>query len=136
MLIGQTTVLPNGTWSLRPDNPLAEGPHSITIKQTDAAGNQSPAASLTAPDTTPDILSVVDDQPGVTGPISQNGITNDRTPTLNGTAEPGSTITIHSGGDVLGTVVVPSSGQWTFTPSTPLAEGAHVLTATSSNGNV
>ncbi|HDC4319811.1 BapA prefix-like domain-containing protein [Enterobacter cloacae subsp. cloacae] len=222
VLIGQTTVLPNGTWSLRPDNPLAEGPHSITIKQTDAAGNQSaesqpvnftvdttppalpviainpvgtqvtgtaepgskivitnsngdvigrattdgngnfvatlspaqtngeqlsvvatdaagnqsPAASLTAPDTTPDILSVVDDQPGVTGPISQNGITNDRTPTLNGTAEPGSTITIHSGGDVLGTVVVPSSGQWTFTPSTPLAEGAHVLTATSSNGNV
>ncbi|MCF2230470.1 type I secretion system permease/ATPase [Enterobacter cloacae] len=78
----------------------------------------------------------MDDQPGVTGPISQNGITNDRTPTLNGTAEPGSTITIHSGGDVLGTVVVPSSGQWTFTPSTPLAEGAHVLTATSSNGNV
>ncbi|HHU4045151.1 TPA: BapA/Bap/LapF family large adhesin [Enterobacter cloacae] len=222
VLIGQTTVLPNGTWSLRPDNPLAEGPHSITIKQTDAAGNQSaesqpvnftvdttppalpvtainpvgtqvtgtaepgskivitnsngdvigrattdgngnfvatlspaqtngeqlsvvatdaagnqsPAASLNAPDTTPDILSVVDDQPGVTGPISQNGITNDRTPTLNGTAEPGSTITIHSGGDVLGTVVVPSSGQWTFTPSTPLAEGAHVLTATSSNGNV
>lgn len=222
VLIGQTTVLPNGTWSLRPDNSLAEGPHSITIKQTDAAGNQSaesqpvnftvdttppalpviainpvgtqvtgtaepgskivitnsngdvigrattdgngnfvatlspaqtngeqlsvvatdaagnqsPAASLTAPDTTPDILSVVDDQPGVTGPISQNGITNDRTPTLNGTAEPGSTITIHSGGDVLGTVVVPSSGQWTFTPSTPLAEGAHVLTATSSNGNV
>ena len=134
-VIGRATTDGNGNF-VATLSPAQTNGEQLSVVATDAAGNQSPAASLTAPDTTPDILSVVDDQPGVTGPISQNGITNDRTPTLNGTAEPCSTITIHSGGDVLGTVVVPSSGQWTFTPSTPLAEGAHVLTATSSNGNV
>ncbi|MEG7492853.1 Ig-like domain-containing protein, partial [Enterobacter hormaechei] len=41
VVIGTTTVLPNGTWSITPTSPLAEGAHSITLRETDAAGNQS-----------------------------------------------------------------------------------------------
>ncbi|MGK4624031.1 Ig-like domain-containing protein, partial [Raoultella ornithinolytica] len=37
------------------------------------------------------------------------------------------------GSDVLGTTVVPSSGLWSFTPSTPLTDGTYVLTATATD---
>ncbi|WP_395278777.1 BapA/Bap/LapF family large adhesin [Enterobacter bugandensis] len=221
--VGTTTVLPNGTWSVTPDGPLADGTHTITVVETDAAGNQSaasepiiftvdttpplapgdlvvsndggtitgtaepgstvtiregdailgtpvadsegnfsltltppklngeiltadatdaagntgPATSAAAPDITPPqapvIVSVIDDVLNTTGPVDQNGLTNDRAPTLNGTGEPGSTITIFNGSDIIGTVVVPSSGLWNFTPPSPLADGTYVLTATATD---
>ncbi|HDR2492240.1 TPA: BapA prefix-like domain-containing protein [Enterobacter bugandensis] len=221
--VGTTTVLPNGTWSVTPDGPLPDGTHTITVVETDAAGNQSaasepiiftvdttpplapgdlvvsndggtitgtaepgstvtiregdailgtpvadsegnfsltltppklngeiltadatdaagntgPATSAAAPDITPPqapvIVSVIDDVLNTTGPVDQNGLTNDRAPTLNGTGEPGSTITIFNGSDVIGTVEVPSSGLWSFTPPSPLADGTYVLTATATD---
>ncbi|HHD7197755.1 TPA: BapA/Bap/LapF family large adhesin [Enterobacter kobei] len=223
VVVGTTTVLPNGTWSIRPDGPLPDGAHSITVVETDAAGNQSaasapinftvdttpplapgnlvvsndggtisgtaepgstvtirdgnvilgtsvadsvgnftltltqpklngetltanatdaagntgPATAAAAPDTTPPqtpvIVSVIDDVQATTGPVGQNGLTNDRAPTLNGTSEPGSTITISNGSDILGTVNVPSSGLWSFTPPVPLSNGTYVLTATATD---
>ncbi|KJI58030.1 adhesin [Enterobacter kobei] len=223
VVVGTTTVLPNGTWSIRPDGPLPDGAHSITVVETDAAGNQSaasapitftvdttpplapgnlvvsndggsisgtaepgstvtirdgnvilgtsvadsegnftltltppklngetltanatdaagntgPATAAAAPDTTPPqtpvIVSVIDDVQATTGPVGQNGLTNDRAPTLNGTGEPGSTITISNGSDILGTVNVPSSGLWSFTPPVPLPNGTYVLTATATD---
>lgn len=221
--IGTTTVLPNGTWSVTPSGPLPDGTHTITVVETDAAGNQSaasepiiftvdttpplapgdlvvsndggtitgtaepgstvtiregdailgtpvadsegnfsltltppklngeiltadatdaagntgPATSAAAPDVTPPqapvIVSVIDDVLNTTGPVEQNGLTNDRAPTLNGTGEPGSTITIFNGSDIIGTVDVPSSGLWSFTPPSPLADGTYVLTATATD---
>ncbi|QCE22682.1 BapA prefix-like domain-containing protein [Enterobacter bugandensis] len=221
--VGTTTVLPNGTWSVTPDGPLPDGTHTITVVETDAAGNQSaasepiiftvdttpplapgdlvvsndggtitgtaepgstvtiregdailgtpvadsegnfsltltppklngeiltadatdaagntgPATSAAAPDISPPqapvIVSVIDDVLNTTGPVDQNGLTNDRAPTLNGTGEPGSTITIFNGSDIIGTVAVPSSGLWSFTPPSPLADGTYVLTATATD---
>ncbi|MCU6161348.1 BapA prefix-like domain-containing protein [Enterobacter bugandensis] len=221
--IKTTPVLPNGTWSVTPDGPLPDGTHTITVVETDAAGNQSapsepitftvdttpplapgdlvvsndggtitgtaepgstvtiregdailgtpvadsegnfsltltppklngeiltadatdaagntgPVTSVAAPDITPPqapvIVSVIDDVLNTTGPVDQNGLTNDRAPTLNGTGEPGSTITIFNGSDVIGTVEVPSSGLWSFTPPSPLADGTYVLTATATD---
>ncbi|HAS1430561.1 TPA: BapA prefix-like domain-containing protein, partial [Enterobacter hormaechei] len=225
VVIGTTTVLPNGTWSITPTNPLAEGAHSITLRETDAAGNQSglsqpinftvdltpplapenvvisadgttvtgtaepgstvtirengvkvgeavavdqgnfsvdlippkangealtadatdtagntgPTAPFDAPDITaaqtPVITGVVDDAPGVTGPVSQNGLTNDSTPTINGTGEPGTTITLYSGTTEIGTAVVSANGQWSITLETALPDGGHVLTATAVDAN-
>ncbi|WP_336214425.1 BapA/Bap/LapF family large adhesin [Enterobacter sp. P82] len=224
VIIGATTVLPNGTWSITPNGPLPEGTHSITVTETDAAGNQStasapitftvdttppsapgnlvvsndggtisgtaepgstvtiregdaivgtpvvadsqgnfsvtlnppklngeiltadatdtagntsPTTSAAAPDITPPqtpvIVSVIDDVQATTGPVGPNGLTNDRAPTINGTGEAGSTITISNGSDVLGTVVVPQSGLWSFTPPSPLVDGTYVLTATATD---
>ncbi|WP_080460159.1 BapA/Bap/LapF family large adhesin, partial [Enterobacter cloacae] len=109
----------------------------LTADATDAAGNTGPATSAAAPDITPPqtpiIVSVIDDVQATTGPVGPNGLTNDRAPTVNGTGEAGSTITIYNGSDVLGTVVVPSSGLWSFTPPTPLTDGTYVLTATATD---
>ena len=59
-----------------------------------------------------------------------DGLTNDATPTLTGTAAAGATVTIRSGTDVLGsTTAHAATGAWSFTSPT-LAEGAHSLTAT------
>src|SRR5205814_8165371 len=55
------------------------------------------------------------------------------TPTLTGTAEPGSTITVYDtfGGatTALGTTTADGSGAWSFT-TPPLANGSHTLTVT------
>ncbi|SQC91454.1 Uncharacterised protein [Cedecea neteri] len=74
----------------------------------------------------------------VTGPVSNNGATNDPTPTLSGSGEPGSTITVYDGLNVLGTTTVNGNGTWTFTPTTPLLDGPHSFTVTASDaaGNV
>ncbi|MDU7760121.1 MAG: Ig-like domain-containing protein, partial [Enterobacter asburiae] len=223
VVVGTTTVQPNGTWSVTPNGPLPDGTHSITVTETDAAGNlstasepviftvdttppsapgnlvvsndggtisgiaeagstvtiregnvilgtavadsqgnfsltltppkinseiltadatdtagnTSPTTSAAAPDITPPqtpvIVSVIDDVQATTGSVAQNGLTNDRAPTVNGTGEAGSTITIYNGSDVLGTVVVSSSGQWSFTPPSPLTDGTYVLTATATD---
>ncbi|WP_257895646.1 Ig-like domain-containing protein, partial [Enterobacter roggenkampii] len=121
-----------GNFSLTLSPPRING-EILTADATDTAGNTSPTTSAAAPDITPPqtpvILSVIDDVQATTGPVAQNGLTNDRAPTLNGTGEAGSTITIYNGSDALGTVVVPSSGQWSFTPPTPLTDGTWVLTA-------
>ncbi|MDA4830268.1 Ig-like domain-containing protein, partial [Enterobacter hormaechei] len=58
-----------------------------------------------------------------------NDTTNDATPTLSGTAEANATVTIRADGVVIGTTVADGLGAWSFTPSTPLGEGPHALTA-------
>ncbi|EGK58458.1 Ig-like domain-containing protein [Enterobacter hormaechei] len=52
-VIGTTTVLPNGTWSITPTSPLAEGAHSITLRETDAAATRAACLSRS---TLPSIL--------------------------------------------------------------------------------
>ncbi|WP_155520678.1 Ig-like domain-containing protein, partial [Ralstonia solanacearum] len=66
------------------------------------------------------------------------GSTNDATPTLTGTAEANSTISVFDGTTLLGTATANASGNWTFTPSTALTDGSHSLTATATDaaGNV
>jgi large repetitive protein len=63
------------------------------------------------------------------GESSTDNITNDTTPTLTGTAEAGSTVTLY---DTDGTTVLDSAiatgGNWTIT-SSALSEGSHTLTA-------
>uniref|UniRef100_UPI0011D26FA6 BapA/Bap/LapF family large adhesin n=1 Tax=Enterobacter asburiae TaxID=61645 RepID=UPI0011D26FA6 len=127
-----------GNFSLTLTPPKLNG-EILTADATDTAGNTGPATSAASPDITPPqtpiIVSVIDDVQATTGPVGPNGLTNDRAPTVNGTGEAGSTITISNGSDVLGTVVVPSSGLWSFTPPTPLTDGTYVLTATDPAGN-
>ncbi|WP_048971557.1 Ig-like domain-containing protein, partial [Enterobacter asburiae] len=55
VVVGTTTVQPNGTWSVTPNGPLPDGTHSITVTETDAAGNLSTASVpvIFTVDTTP-----------------------------------------------------------------------------------
>ena len=138
-----TTVLGTGvaTGGAGPiiTSPLSEGAHTLTLKATDAAGNQSAASTAfhvtidTVAPSAPVIVSVTDDVAPVTGAVADNGSSNDPTLTIGGTAEAGSTVTVYDtdGTTVLGTGVA-TGGVFTITTSV-LGEGAHALTATASD---
>ncbi|HEY3986969.1 BapA/Bap/LapF family large adhesin [Cedecea sp.] len=143
-LIGTVSADGTGAWTFTPTTSIGQGLHSLTVTATDAAANVSqPSAAFNinvdsiAP-TAPTITQVYDDVGTITGPVSNNGATNDPTPTLSGSGEPGSTITVYDGLNVLGTTTVNGNGTWTFTPTTPLLDGPHSFTVTASDaaGNV
>ncbi|TYZ38954.1 hypothetical protein C2U34_26710, partial [Ralstonia solanacearum] len=74
----------------------------------------------------------------VTGTLTSGGSTNDATPTLAGTAEADTTVSIFDGTTLLGTTTADASGNWTYTPTAALTDGSHSLTATATDaaGNV
>ncbi|XFC39384.1 Ig-like domain-containing protein [Stenotrophomonas indicatrix] len=118
--IGQTVADANGDWSFTPPTPLPDGTVVNAIAQ-DSAGNNSPTASTTVDAVAP-AAPVVDPSNGVT---------------ISGTAEAGATVTLIDGsGNPIGQVVADGSGNWSFTPGTPLADGTVVnATATDAAGN-
>ncbi|WP_155624472.1 Ig-like domain-containing protein, partial [Burkholderia diffusa] len=137
--IGTVSADANGHWSYTPGT-LPEGLHQITVTQTDSNGNTSePSAVGIVVDTvvpeTPAITAVSDD---AQHSIAIGGATNDTTPTLSGRAEAGSTVSVYDGTTLLGTTTADASGNWTFTPTTGLGEGAHAITVTATDtaGNV
>jgi hypothetical protein len=104
------------------------------IMVTDVAGNTSLA--------TADVTGIKQDTvapAAPTGlalaPASDSGvsnsdrITNVKTPTITGTAEAGSTVTLYDGTNVLGTATADSGGTWSITSAISLADGTHSLTA-------
>ena len=122
----------SGAWSYT-TAALANGAHSLTATATDAAGNTgaaSTALSVTI-DTTapaaPTIASFSTDS-GTVG----DGITNDNTLTLTGTAEANATVKVYDGATLLGSVAANGSGAWSYTTAA-LANGAHSLTATATD---
>lgn len=84
------------------------------------------------------IDSILDDL-GEHGDVMANDITDDTTPTLNGSGQQaGSVIEIRDNGTFLGTAIANSEGNWSFTPVTPLPDGIHefVVIATDPAGVV
>ncbi|PTC36303.1 T1SS secreted agglutinin RTX [Pseudomonas paraeruginosa] len=118
--IAEVTADGSGNWTYTPSTPIANGT-VVNVVAQDAAGNNSPGASVT-----------VDSQAPAAPVINpSNGIT------ISGSAEPGSTVTLTDGnGNSIAQVTADGSGSWTFTPSTPLANGTVVnATATDPTGN-
>ncbi|MDH1053112.1 Ig-like domain-containing protein, partial [Pseudomonas sp. GD03903] len=134
--IGSTTANSDGSWSFVPDLPLNEGSHDIIVIDEDPATHEKsdPSDPYTiivdtiAPDV-PAISDVVSDfSPGNPVHVEPNALTNDSTPVISGVgAEPGDTIHVMDNGSEIGTAVVDSDGNWSFTPDSPLADGAHEL---------
>ena len=131
-LLGSVAASGTGAWSYT-TAALANGGHSLTATATDAAGNTGIASTTLAVtiDTTapaaPVIVSFSTDS-GVVG----DGITNDNTLTLTGTAEAGSTIKVYDGATLLGSAVASGTGAWSCTTAA-LASGGHSLTATATD---
>ncbi|MBE2168982.1 Ig-like domain-containing protein, partial [Cobetia sp. 2AS1] len=142
--VGSAVADADGNFSVELSPKQAAGTE-LTATATDEAGNVSEAstavtvpqdADVTAPNT-PTIAAATDDVEAITGALEDGDSTNDTTPTLGGTAEVGSTVTITLDGDVIGTATAVSNGAWSFTPNTELGDGAHVfsVTATDAAGN-
>ncbi|MEG1680521.1 MAG: Ig-like domain-containing protein [Stenotrophomonas sp.] len=90
-----------------------------------------------APDR-PSIDTVSNDVGKIQGALVDGQTGDDATPPLAGRAEAGSTVSIYGNGSLLGQAVTGADGAWSFTPSTPLINGAHLFTVTSMDkaGNV
>jgi len=130
--LGTTTVQANGSWSLTPGSNLAEGAHTITY--TKDGGSASPATGFIVDTITPTITMTLTDNVGdEQGPIANNTTTDDTTPTISGVTEAGATVTIKDGATVLGTTTADGSGNYEFTPGTPLSMASHTITATATD---
>ncbi|QXI11248.1 Ig-like domain-containing protein [Pseudomonas zeae] len=138
--LGETRADANGNWSFTPATPLIEGEHSFTVQATDIAGNASDLSEAwdVVIDTT------APEQPGIDGQGQasvassmiralsrarlRTGVTDDTTPTINGTGEPGDTIIVLDKGEKIGETTVDEDGNWKFTPETELGDGDHEIT--------
>ena len=131
-LLGSATADGSGNWSYT-TAALANGAHSLTATATDVAGNTSAASAAlsvtidTSAPVTPAIASFSTDS-GTVG----DGITNDNTLTLTGTAEANATVKVYDGATLLGSATADGSGNWSYTTAA-LANGAHSLTATATD---
>ncbi|GGO91340.1 BapA/Bap/LapF family large adhesin [Stakelama pacifica] len=121
-VIGTAVVAADGSFTVPLDPPLTNG-ETLSVVQSDAAGNVSAASSAVAPDTTaPDApeASVAPDGSAVTG-----------------TGEPGATVTVtDADGNPLGSATVGGDGTYTLTLSPPVANGETIgVVQTDSAGN-
>jgi len=128
-LLGSATANGIGAWTYT-TAALNEGAHNFTATATDAAGNTSLASQPVNPTialAAPTIVSYSTDT-GILG----DGVTNDKTPTLIGSAQANSTVKIYDGATLLGSTTANGSGAWSFTTAA-LADGAHSLNATATD---
>ncbi len=110
----------SGNWTYTPSTPIANGT-VVNVVAEDAAGNSSPPATVTVDSSAPP-APVINPSNGVV---------------ISGTAEAGATVTLtDAGGNPIGQVTADGSGNWSFTPGTPLANGTVIVaTATDPTGN-
>ncbi|WP_186070171.1 Ig-like domain-containing protein [Burkholderia gladioli] len=135
-VLGSTDADEKGNWRFVPDagHRLAEGPHTLQAQSTDRLGQQSePSAPYylvvdTVPPGQPTIDLVYDDVGKQQGALASHDYTDDAMPTLHGRAEVGAQVEVYDGAGLIGTAIANRGGRWSFTPSRPLAEGAHELT--------
>jgi hypothetical protein len=130
----------NWTFTVPSSAPLTDGTYSITATATDVAGNVSLSSNplsiridiAIAQPSAPDLVASSD-----TGQSDTDNITRDNTPTLTGTAEVDSLVTVSDAIGPLGTATA-IAGVWTLTPALVLIDGVYSFTvrATDVAGNV
>ena len=126
--VGTTTASGTGAWSYTPTTPLSNATHTVKATATDAYGNTSAASNTNSftVDTVPPAAPVV-------GAPANGSTTNSDEPTITGTAEADSTVTVYIDGVAVGTTTANASGVWSYTPTSPLANGAHTVKATATD---
>jgi hypothetical protein len=128
-LVGSFTAV-NGAWSIA-TSALSDGVHHLTASATDIAGNVSALSDelvVTIDATAPALGALVLDPSSDSGSSKADGITNDTTPLLTGTAEKGAAVTLFDGTTLIGSAVADDNGVWSIASGT-LVDGKHSLTA-------
>ncbi|MGK0577954.1 Ig-like domain-containing protein, partial [Macrococcus capreoli] len=124
---GTAVVQPDGTWSVTiPAGVDLVGGEVLPVTETDPAGNESPATTVTVKDTTPPVAPTV------------RPVTSEDT-AVTGIGVPGNTITVTFPDGTKGTAVVQPDGTWTVpVPAGVDLVGGEVLPVTSTDpaGNV
>jgi gliding motility-associated-like protein len=119
-----TTADTNGNWSVTVPNgdALADGTYTVSATATDAAGNTSPVGTGT----------LVVDTTAPAAPVVTSQTTNDTTPTVAGTAEANSTVSVVING-ITYTTTANGSGVWSVDVPTALADGTYTVSATATD---
>lgn len=119
-VVGTVTAGEDGNFELPLTEPLSDGDHVVSAVQTDEAGNVSePGEAEFAVDTRAPAA------PVITSP-EDGATTDDPTPVIEGTGEPGTTIVVVVDGEPVGTVVVDKDGNFSF-PLPALDDGEHTI---------
>ncbi len=138
-LRGTTTADGTGLWTIT-SGQMGNGAHTLTARGMDAAGNTSTLSSavvITIDTVVPNAPTSVTLAPGSdSGTSNTDRLTKITTPTLSGSAEANSTVTLYSGATAVGTATASGAGAWTVTTAS-LADGVNTLTvrATDAAGN-
>lgn len=124
-VLGTAVVDAEGNWTFQVSTPLTDGAHTLTVTATDAAGNTATDTSEFTVDTVMPALELTAPGDGTT--------TNDPTPTVTGTSEPGALIAVYVDGVLLGTTTTNADGSWSLPVTTALTEGVHTVLATTTD---
>jgi hypothetical protein len=117
------TVDSAGNWSCDSTTTYTNGSTVVfSATQVDPAGNISPARTTTVS------IDTVALAPAITGPVP-NSVTNDNTPNITGTGEPGAAVSVTNGSTPICTATASNTGAWACAPTTPIADGTVPLTA-------
>jgi len=130
-LLGAVTANSSGVFSYASTSALSQAAHAITAKATDVAGNISAAST---------VITLTVDTTAPSAPVitTSTATINSTTPTISGTAEASSTVSIYDGSTLLGTAVANGSGAFSYTPTSALSQAAHAITAKATDvaGNI
>lgn len=122
--MGTTTADENGRWTWTSTEELDLGPADIVAIDKD--NDEEDVVNVTIDREQAPVV--------ITGP-ADNSETEDSTPTVTGTGEPNTTVTIIVDGKEMGTVPVDENGDWTWTPDESLEPGPHTIVAKSDDGS-
>lgn len=155
-VIGRTKADSRGEWVLLPDKPLPSGQHELDLIARDAQGGERASEEvvvLVVPETQAaegtaqsdvgrgsEALAVLvprDDQPAkvlqgegiVAGDLSLETLEYDEAGkiVLSGEAKPQDTVVIYMDNEPLGQVEADEAGRWSFSPSSAVEPGVHML---------
>jgi outer membrane protein OmpA-like peptidoglycan-associated protein len=129
--IGNATADVSGVATLTPSSAIADGLHTAYATETNSFGGVSASSNVDSFT----IDTVAPSAPVITAPVDGTD-TNNTTPTLTATAEPGSTVAFYEdapGSALLGTAVANGSGVATLTLTTALADASYSIHATATD---
>jgi outer membrane protein OmpA-like peptidoglycan-associated protein len=129
--IGNAAADISGVATLTPSSAIADGLHTAYATETNSFGGVSASSNVDSFT----IDTVAPSAPVITAPVDGTD-TNDNTPTLTATAEPGSTVAFYEdapGSALLGTAVANGSGVATLTLTTALADASYSIHATATD---
>ena len=137
--VAAADISADGHWSLSVTHPLADGSYIPVVTVVDAAGNTSAATAMAAitvdtvaPEGSTAALAAASD----TGFASDDGLTNQSHPTIEGTAEAHASVAVDIDGNVYRTTA-DAVGHWSVLVTTALADGDYTpsVTVTDVAGN-
>jgi len=136
--LGSTGADADGNW-IMPASSLADGTHVLTVRQVDAAGNESaasPALTLTVDATAPAAPAAPQLQAQSDTDSVGDGVTY-AVPVLEGNAAANDLVTLYDGTTVVGTTHADTHGHWSIAAQA-LGLGRHTLSVTDTDaaGNV